>query len=324
MEPDCVRTLELATEYIRQIAVTGFGVLADVLLLGILTVQIYFYYIGFPGDRLAFKLAVTTVYVIGLSQTAVAIFDYFIVISHLFHKCEQVLSDLEATSFNDGKHSWFSINLSCAVVAFVVQFSYAYRIFLISQKPWVPILVVLLSLAQLVTGVLLSICTGASPDVMFKWDMCIPDAIYLMWAPLSAACDVTISIYMSIFLLKRRKSVIKKKLYAHITRIVQLVAETGAATSLVVLCYIATLNIPLNIAFGYSIPGLAASKVYSNSLLILLNSRAEILGARETVPTTTWNTLEIPTGVIEGENAEVISRNILTGSDNVQLRARVL
>jgi hypothetical protein len=55
---------------------------------------------------------------------------------------------------------------------------------------------------------------------------------------------------------------------------------------------------------AYVIPGLAVSKIYSNSMLALLNSRLKIDGAMEMEDVDdTWKSLEIP-NVVQRESRE--------------------
>ncbi|KAJ3571674.1 hypothetical protein NP233_g3605 [Leucocoprinus birnbaumii] len=308
--------------------VNGFGVLADLLLLGILTNQIYFYYLAYPEDKLAIKLAVTTVYALGLSQTIIALFDHSRASLYTDYDelCRAFISDIwdpSLASKFDGAFFWFSIFLSSAIVAFVAQCLYVYRIFIMSQKLWLSIMVNLLSLSQLIIGIISSICAyDNSENIML--DVCNKvQGQYnsYLWCPLTVTCDVTISIIMSTLLLKRRKDVFKKNTHAQITKIVQLIAETGAATSLVVLTYAASAIFQFSNKYNTApIPGLATGKVYSNSMLVILNSRAKILGARETSKID-WNTVEMSPGFTDVGDGE---RNLSASAslNSVQLRAR--
>jgi len=109
-----------------------------------------------------------------------------------------------------------------------------------------------------------------------------------VWGPLNFLCDATITVSMSILLLTRRKVTLKKTTHAQISRIVRIVVETGLATSIVVMAYTLAYDLP-SISFpsptsesAWFTPGLIMGKVYSNSMLALLNSRLTIVGGRNT------------------------------------------
>ncbi|KAJ3571671.1 hypothetical protein NP233_g3601 [Leucocoprinus birnbaumii] len=128
-----------------------FGVVLDLLLFGVLTVQIYIHHISFPNDTRLLKSAVALVYLIGIVQTAVALRDLYNFSSVV--RCPGMR--LQRWPQNQ---TWFSIDTSGAIVALNVQWCYAYRIYLLSKKPWISAIVVLLSLGQLASGIIGALC----------------------------------------------------------------------------------------------------------------------------------------------------------------------
>ncbi|XP_006461656.1 hypothetical protein AGABI2DRAFT_193065 [Agaricus bisporus var. bisporus H97] len=115
-----------------------------------------------------------------------------------------------------------------------------------------------------------------------------------MWGPINITCDLTITVCMVTFLVKHRKRTMIHQTRSHITKIIQLVVETGMATAISIVAY-TVLNClwikssldwtppSLGSISWHSLPGLMMSKIYSNSMLVLLNNRATIVNGRNTV-----------------------------------------
>jgi len=268
-----------------------FGVGLDVLLFGVLTVQIYIYYLAFPKDRGLLKLAVIWVYLAGVAQTGLAIVDLNAGLIHQQGGCQI----LETNYF------WLTTIVFSEAAALTAQWLYTYRIYVISCKIWIVILVICLSLGQLGTSIVGCFCLSS---IMNPFDASAQDGsrsvkiggtpfcaqgFGWVWGPLSFLCDITITVSMSILLLQRRKGTLKKATHAQISRIVRIVVETGLATSIVVMVFTLAYNLPSTLPSGnvtpfiaWFTPGLIMGKMYSNSMLALLNSRLTIVGVRNT------------------------------------------
>ncbi|KAJ3565517.1 hypothetical protein NP233_g7582 [Leucocoprinus birnbaumii] len=285
-----------------------FGVSLDLLLLGILTVQIYIYYLAFPQDRRLIKFAIVWTYSIGLGQTTLAIYDFYSVII----KISPDQSSDGVMAFCPGppaiSHFWFSINLSSALVATTAQWIYAHRIYVLSdRKLWIVALLVLCSLAQLASSILGCLCTfGETMDragVVIELLVDFGDKVkafvpvpqvaglclagfYRLWGALNIACDLSITVCMTVLLSKHGKKVLKKSMHTRVSGLIMLIIETGTVTVLAVSCYIGLLNYPPQspnrIAPWYMLPGLSMGKIYSNSMMVLLNNRATIDKRRTT------------------------------------------
>jgi hypothetical protein len=68
------------------------------------------YYISFPGDRVVFKIAVVYVYLVGVAQTALALFDLHLSLTTGLQPAENQRAKNQ-TSF-PWDHLWFTITLS--------------------------------------------------------------------------------------------------------------------------------------------------------------------------------------------------------------------
>ncbi|KXN92877.1 hypothetical protein AN958_07131 [Leucoagaricus sp. SymC.cos] len=94
---------------------------------------------------MATKLAVMSVYALGLAQTTVAMIDLY-----QTTWCSVPGLDSFFSHWDPFLQPWFSVYASGAVAAFIIQCFYAYRIFIISRKFWISVLIVLLSSTQVV------------------------------------------------------------------------------------------------------------------------------------------------------------------------------
>ncbi|KAF7770850.1 hypothetical protein Agabi119p4_6824 [Agaricus bisporus var. burnettii] len=251
--------------------------------------QVYIYYISFPKDRLLLKIAVYSVCLAGIAQTGLALADFYL-------SALQLLFTTDLLSVHPD-HLWFTITALTSAVAVVTQSLYAHRIFLISKKRWLTGIIICMSLGQLTTGIIGAVCysgTGAvSTDVIHAsvWGtaagaLCSIGSKWI-WGPLNILCDLTITICMVTFLARHRRRAMRHQLRLHISRIIQIVIETGMATTILMSIYtlLACLwgSAALGVTPWYPLPGLMMSKVYINSMLVLLNNRATIANGRKTM-----------------------------------------
>ncbi|KAJ7459612.1 hypothetical protein B0H11DRAFT_1736964, partial [Mycena galericulata] len=116
------------------------GYLADWAFFAALTVQIYLYYQAFPNDQLWTKFLVYTVYSIDLVQITFGTLDVFKMFGYHFGD----LSALIEIHF-----AWLTAILT-ALVSFIVQSFYAFRLYKLSRSRVIPALII-------VVGALLSL-----------------------------------------------------------------------------------------------------------------------------------------------------------------------
>ncbi|KAG7091650.1 hypothetical protein E1B28_010671 [Marasmius oreades] len=172
---------------------------------------------------------------------------------------------------------WFDCCIVDGIVAFTVQAYFAYRIHLLSKSKYIAGFILFMGLAQvsgaIATGVIAK-SVGAFSKIR---EPCFIPALF--WLGGSAACDLTIAIAMT-YVLSRFNNVFNETRDL-IKRIIRLTMETGSLTAA-----FATIDLILFLAFptqDYHItPALALAKVYSNSLLVVFNSRVRIQGGRGT------------------------------------------
>ncbi|KAF7776787.1 hypothetical protein Agabi119p4_5180 [Agaricus bisporus var. burnettii] len=134
-------------------------------------------------------------------------------------------------------------------------------------------IVIVLALAQRGSGIVSATSFGAQVAS-------IPAAV-MAWGPAGMICDLVIAVYMSWFLTKQMRRLFRKT-QVTITRIKRLLLETGILTAALATAYALLLGFERSNACVN--PGLNLGKIYSNSILVLLNNRFTIVGGRNELP----------------------------------------
>ncbi|EKM82092.1 hypothetical protein AGABI1DRAFT_126440 [Agaricus bisporus var. burnettii JB137-S8] len=244
------------------------GNLLNVLLYGILTVQTYLYYLAFPNDKKTTKGIVAFVYSIDTAQTILALYD--------FYQPFRLNRDHLVRDYTT--HQWLTIPLSGTLIATVAQLFYAHRIYTLSKKKVITGIVIILAISQLVFGLVTAMLLHGVAETA---NLPAAAVFYLgdyAWGPAGVVCDLVIAVYMTWFLTKQRRRSPSRKTQVMVTRIKRLVLETGLLTAAFATAYVLCL-----LVVGYNtltIPGLTLGKLYSNSILVLLNNRFTIAGGR--------------------------------------------
>ncbi|KAJ6493055.1 hypothetical protein C8R45DRAFT_1212551 [Mycena sanguinolenta] len=246
------------------------GTVMNWALLGTLAVQVYIYYLAFPKDRRLSKLVVAFVVLAEILQTLVNSRDTLRILGSGWGN-PQVLNDVGL--------AWFSVPVLGALIASVGQIFFAWRIYIISKRLYVPILIAQVTAVQLAAGV----WTGVDIIHAKEWSefpILKPPEI---WLSATAASDLIIVASMVFYLRKAQQQEFKRisNFKATLSRILKITVETG------VLCAVcAVVDLYLFVAFDGNNYHLGVciwlSKLYSNSILVMLNSRAHI--GHEIVP----------------------------------------
>ncbi|SJL10281.1 uncharacterized protein ARMOST_13665 [Armillaria ostoyae] len=218
-------------------------------LFGTLSVQLYLYYLAFPNDRRFTKYLVYGIYVIEFAQTMLVAHDAFAMYGYGF-------GDMDAlTRIN---FYWLAGPIMSAVASCVGQVFYAYRIFIVSKSRIIPIFIICVSLTSSVVAMIIGIGYFKVGDTtkLNNRKTCI--AVGLM-----------------------RSTTDFRRTRMLVTKIIRLTIETGSVTAVVAL-----LSFVLFIAFPHHIffitPGLLVPKLYANCVYMVLNSRFQIIGGRDT------------------------------------------
>ncbi|KAF9461923.1 hypothetical protein BDZ94DRAFT_1262518 [Collybia nuda] len=237
---------------------------------GILCVQTYTYYSAFPRDRSVFKVLVYGVFALETAQTVITIRDAY---------------DTFAVGLRDGnsldkvRTLWFTFPVIGGLVAFIGQMFFAYRLRILSAL-WVPtVLVTFFALCSMVAA----LATGAEVLQAGKLSRLYESTEFItcgLWNGSSAACDFIISAYMFYYLTRRITRSPLAHVRARIARLARLIVETGLLTATMV-----TLNLLLVLCFKgtsyFAVPSAVVAKLYSNTMLLILNNRITVVGGRE-------------------------------------------
>ncbi|PBK61307.1 hypothetical protein ARMSODRAFT_1008856 [Armillaria solidipes] len=238
-------------------------------LFGTLSVQLYLYYLAFPMDRKFTKCLVYGIYIFEFVQTMIFTHDAFATFGYGF-------GDLEALT---GMYfSWFTVPIMSAVSACIGQGFYAYRIFILSKSPIVPIFVICVSLTSLVAGIIIGVWCFPADNVTELNSPRMSVAVGILCGA-SALCDIIIAICMTYYLMRSNTAFRRTQML--VTKLIRLTVETGSVTAVVAL-----LSFILFFAFPhqtfYGTPTLIVAKLYANNVYMVLNSRIRIIGGRDT------------------------------------------
>ncbi|KAF7353817.1 hypothetical protein MVEN_01067300 [Mycena venus] len=216
-------------------------------LFGILLVQVYIYFSVFSKDRTWWKALVVLIVFLEVVETFSSTKDMI----QIFGTGWGNMNTLDDVGW-----AWFSVPVMGAIIAFVCQSFYGWRIYIIGQSPFFFALVLLVSLVQLAAG----IWTGATAT----------------WLATTSLADLLI-VFGTMFYLRRSTDpeFTSKRTNSLISRLIMLTAETGvvcalcALVDLVLFAKLKGTNWHLSVC-------IELSKIYSNSILLIFNSRAHM------------------------------------------------
>jgi hypothetical protein len=166
---------------------------------------------------------------------------------------------------------WFAAPVLTAIVSFVVQIFYAYRIRVFTQSNFIPIVVTLLALLQLAGGIAEGVI--GQQISLFSSNLSLKK-IYIstgVWNGCSAACDLVIAASMT-YSLSRRKTPWKAT-QRIIQKLIRLIIATGVLTAAVSIVNLILFVLPGNHPTYYQTTTAILGKLYSNSMMVVLNSR---------------------------------------------------
>ncbi|EJD00212.1 uncharacterized protein FOMMEDRAFT_170199 [Fomitiporia mediterranea MF3/22] len=252
-------------------------------LFGILTVQVYIYYLAFPKDRTAFKCLVYGLYTVDMAQTLIVTHDAFFSYAKGFGS----LSALDAM-----QTGWLAVPVLSGIVSCTVQLCYTYRIYVLSKSK---VLVIGIS-ALAVTQGSAAIAEGVQAFEAGRFSTLASKAFAstTVWLAGSAACDLIIAASMTFlvsghslalhyFMLKReqlrRKDSGMNATHALLSRLIRLIIETGCLTATMALVELSLFLAYPDMSYHVCIAVILA-KLYSNSLLVVFNSRLRLANGR--------------------------------------------
>ncbi|KAF9445152.1 hypothetical protein P691DRAFT_289478 [Macrolepiota fuliginosa MF-IS2] len=153
------------------------------------------------------------------------------------------------------------------VISTPIQMFIAWRIRVISERSWVPGLVVVLSLVSCGGGTWLAYTVTAIRRFSRKPDLHRPA---LTWLLASAIADVIITVALVYNLTRRKTGIVQTD--DTINKIIRMTVQTGLITAIFavldVICFLVLPNTTLNFFWD-----LALCKLYTNALMSTLNAR---------------------------------------------------
>ncbi|KDR82274.1 hypothetical protein GALMADRAFT_240773 [Galerina marginata CBS 339.88] len=231
---------------------------------GVLSLQIFLYYLAFPNDPRSVKLLVVGVYLIEATQVG-------LLTQSAFHEFAEGFGNI--TLLDEIGTIWFSVPIMGGIVGFIVQSFYAYRIRILSQSKIVTGCVLFLAFFQLGGA----IATGVeSKKAVFNSRFLGKSSFITLgiWNGGSALCDAIIAICMTIYLSSRKDQI--KETTILVNRVIRLTIETGTFTALIAILNLALSLLPGHPTYYQAVVG-SLGKVYSNSMMVSLNSRVDIV-----------------------------------------------
>ncbi|TFK64529.1 hypothetical protein BDN72DRAFT_846517 [Pluteus cervinus] len=234
------------------------GVMFNWGLWGILTVQVFVYYLCFQ-DKLSVRCLVYGLYTIECLQTALSTWDAFQWFSAGF-------GDLAV--LNNPLASPYDSPVIDAIISLCVQLFFCWRIFVLSKSRIISAIIATISVAQAGAGIASGIKAGQIGDLSKLREFLIPELS--VWLGGAALADVLIAITMTFLLLNQRTDM--KSSDFIIKRIITLTIETNALSASVaiitLILFIAEPKYPLFIC-----PPYVLGKLYTNTLLVIFNNR---------------------------------------------------
>ncbi|KAJ6580134.1 hypothetical protein DFH09DRAFT_325254 [Mycena vulgaris] len=238
-------------------------------LFGSLSVQVYLYYQAFPNDRLHTKCLVYILFSFGVVQTILITQDAFATFGYGF-------GDVSAVT--QLRLAWLTIPIMGGLVAFIGQSFYAYRIYMLSKSWFIPAFIVTLSLISAVAA-----CTsgtfGREVGNAARLTTAETTVASGIWLSASCASDIVIAGCMTYYLSTVDSAFRKTRVF--LSKLIRLTIETGSVTA------VATLT-TLGLFYGFPdrsydfVPAFIIPTLYANAILVVLNARIRIGGARGT------------------------------------------
>ncbi|KAI0291511.1 hypothetical protein B0F90DRAFT_1391770 [Multifurca ochricompacta] len=237
-------------------------------LYGIMVLQVYVYYLAFPGDPLWTKAAVYGLFVLDTIDSVITTDVAWKMLCRGWGKPETLI-----------KTDWgFAMTpVIDATIPIWVHMFYAWRLWVLGRNmKWKCFTsgIVILSLAVGITGIASGITYATINDVRKITEIYVPIST---WLAGSAFVDLLIATSMVYLLLAARKQAVKwnRATGRKLTNMIRLSVESGVASAALAIIHLTfflssgTNNIHL--AFAFVTP-----KLYSNSLMVSLNSRAGV------------------------------------------------
>ncbi|KAI0754901.1 hypothetical protein C8Q80DRAFT_1266436 [Daedaleopsis nitida] len=242
------------------------GALLSWALLGVSTVQLYIYHVASLRDRWIFVVSVYAIFALDVVQSILAIVIAWQTLCAGWGRPSSLR--FPGSAFND-------VPLVSSIISFWVQIFYAWRIYQLGRWKILPVVIIVTGLAQTAAAFAVTILFGLVEDIKLLHETRLV-AVHSLWLGGSAFTDITIMLSMAYLLYNaKQQHVFFERSGRTMNRLIRLTVETGCACAI---CAVVELGLFLgkpntNLHFVFA---MVLSKVYSNSLMTSLNSRAHI------------------------------------------------
>ncbi|KAF5383041.1 hypothetical protein D9615_004797 [Tricholomella constricta] len=237
------------------------GVFFNMILYGVLIVQVYNYYQMYKKDVSWIRYLVLYLFIVESANTA---FDMFIVYEPLILR----YGDPDGTKYFPTLFATEPIVI--VAVSFPIQLFFAWRINVLTKSIWIPSIIVLLATVSLAGGIWTGVMIAILRLFAKKPELHNPA---LVWFLSGCVADVLITATLVYTLSKRRTGFVATD--DTISKIMRMTVQTGMLTAFFavgdVIFFMTLPRTALNFLWD-----LALSKLYSNCLLSTLNARASL------------------------------------------------
>ncbi|KAJ3839519.1 hypothetical protein F5878DRAFT_115314 [Lentinula raphanica] len=236
------------------------GAFLNAILYGVLSVQTYFYFQNSSRDARWIKILVVFVLI---AETISFVLDFGVVWEPLVQNYGSPrIFEITPTTFSADP-------LVTSCISAAVQLFQGWRIRKLTKSNIVLVPIALTALASLTAGfattILIAFHPGWTQIGMFEFG-------FLSWLVASALCDVVIALSLSWFVLRNKSAFSSTN--SVLNRIMLLTLQTGSITAVAAIADVFTFTLSpdktLEFVWAYSL-----SKLYSNTLLSMLNARVE-------------------------------------------------
>ncbi|KAI0725319.1 hypothetical protein C8Q72DRAFT_888901 [Fomitopsis betulina] len=237
------------------------GCLMDWALLGVLTIQVYLYYVKGTCEPLCIQLLVYVTFIVEILQTV-----------NLTGLVWQgfVVNYGQVAALSTVHVGWLPLPIACSIVSLIAQGFFAWRILVLSKSSRLVVVIVPLALMQVICGIFVGVKLqdGQSNSQFLSSKAAL--VVTSLWMAGSAFVDVLIAVIMTFQMVKWKTGIAATDKI--INKIIRLVVETGSLTASV-----ATVGLVLAIVApdaAYYQPAIyVLTKLYSNTFLTNLTNR---------------------------------------------------
>ncbi|KAF7356443.1 hypothetical protein MVEN_00977400 [Mycena venus] len=245
------------------------GYLAESALFATLTVQTYLYYLAFPDDKILTKCLVYGVYAIELVQVILGFQAAFTTFGYGFGSL---------VALTDIHNNWLTAPVITGLVSLIGQCFYAYRLHILSQSWGIPAVIVVTSLASS-SGAFVAGAFAKRAGNVIKLNTRAISTSMGVWLGGSALTDVIIAVCMTYYLSTHDTQFRQTRAVVH--KLIRLIIETGTLTALMALTTLIVFFVFPGQGY-YATPTAIMPVLYGNTIVLVLNSRFQIVGGRST------------------------------------------